>query len=54
MVEKHSAELLQTIKLALCDADPEARANGRQAYESLQNHYPNKAEILFQVNYRTL
>jgi hypothetical protein len=49
MIEKHSAELLQTIKLAINDADPEARATARQVFESLQNRYPLKAEALFLV-----
>jgi hypothetical protein len=49
MVERHAPELMQAVKTALSDADPEARALARQAFEHLQNQYPNKADALFQV-----
>lgn len=49
LVEKHSCELTNSIKLALSDADSEARLIARQSFESLQNIYPSKAELLFQV-----
>uniref|UniRef100_A0A914L5M7 TOG domain-containing protein n=1 Tax=Meloidogyne incognita TaxID=6306 RepID=A0A914L5M7_MELIC len=48
LVEKHSGELTHSIKLALSDADSEARVIARQAFEGLQSNYPTKAEILFQ------
>ncbi|KAF7639554.1 hypothetical protein Mgra_00000884 [Meloidogyne graminicola] len=48
LVEKHSCELTNSIKLALSDADSEARLIARQSFESLQNIYPSKAELLFQ------
>uniref|UniRef100_A0A915LDD8 TOG domain-containing protein n=1 Tax=Meloidogyne javanica TaxID=6303 RepID=A0A915LDD8_MELJA len=48
LVEKHSGELTHSIKLALSDADSEARVVARQAFEGLQSNYPTKAEILFQ------
>lgn len=49
MVERHAPELMQAVKTALSDADPEARALARQAFEHLQNQYPNKADALFQA-----
>lgn len=48
LIEKHSGEVTHSIKLALSDADSEARMVARQAFESLQSNYPTKAEVLFQ------
>ncbi|KAL3118075.1 hypothetical protein niasHT_004878 [Heterodera trifolii] len=48
ILDKHFPELLQCVKLGLCDADSEVRATARQTFESLQALYPAKADMLFQ------
>lgn len=49
IIDKHTVELIQSIKSALSDADQEARATARLAFENLQNLYPAKADTLFQT-----
>lgn len=49
ILEKHWPELTQMLKAGIYDADVEARAFARQAYEALQASYPQRAEFFYQV-----
>lgn len=40
---------LFVLQIGLSDADPQARAAARNSYQILDQHYPQQAQILFQV-----
>uniref|UniRef100_A0A1I7X6H7 Clip-associating protein 1 n=1 Tax=Heterorhabditis bacteriophora TaxID=37862 RepID=A0A1I7X6H7_HETBA len=48
-LERSMTAIVESIKLGISDADPQARAAARNGYQQLEMHYPQQAQFLYQV-----